>query len=381
MNIGSLHTLYGRRAGAELQTERILLTLASLPDVHLTVFCNREAYDTLPEETATFTKIYRRPLDNQFRKAAWLEFSASQDIKDKGVEVFWIPSGSNSFPGPWRIPTVVSFLDLGEYFVKNKYDWVRTLYRKALCIPLSLRRATEFTALSQQTADDLNQLFKMRKPPHVILPGSSPRFLSLRQPDPAAVIRAETGQELERIIFYPARTDYLGKGFDLLLPAYQAWSATLDNPPPLILAGPAGMGHERLLQAIADLGLKNQVFWLNGQILSTQCIDALYQISEMVVIPSRYEGFGYPVTEAMEHGVPAICSDAGSLPEAAGDAALLFPSGDKAALLAAMKRIRLNPDLRARLLQNGQKRLKTINWQRNATQMLKVFIQARIEYV
>jgi len=369
VRIGSVHTLYGRRAGAELLAEKTILGIVeNYPDMTFIVYCNREALAVIPD-VPRVEKRYVPLLNNQFTKILWLQFNSSYAINNDCVDVFWIPSGCNSFPGRWKIPSVVTFLDFGEYHVKQKYDFKRILYRKLLCIPASIKRGSAFVSISISTARDLQRLFSKKS--QVIYPGASPRPSSQFISDPSEIVLSETGFDYNRLILVPGRTDFYGKGLDVLLQAYQKLMLHSETHPPLVLVGPAGEQHELLLLEIQKLGLDNKVRWLGR--VSDKCLDALYQLSSFVVFPSRFEGFGFPLLEAMQHSKPIICSDAGSLPEIAGSAALVFHSGDSSALAENMERMVCELGLAEKLISSGLKRVEAFNWQQTYSKMYQLF--------
>lgn len=371
MKIGTIYTLYGRRAGAELFFERTIVGLARTLKAETYVFCNSQAYETLKNESLPFLiPVKINHLNSQVKKAFWLEFLSKNTIKTYGIDVFWIPSGTNHFPGNWRVPNVVTFLDLGEYHVKRKYDLKRTIYRKLICVPRSLRRATVLTSISGATDGDLQNLFSRSS--KVIYPGISPRE-SRQGPsqEPIDVIFNETGVTLTDFIFTPGRTDYEGKGLDILLAAYKKFTSQAPNAPSLVLVGPEGEGHHRFIDKIKELGLSDRVFWLGR--VSDECVDALYASCCFVVISSKFEGFGFPVLEAMQNHVPVICSDAGSLPEVVGDAALIFESGSIEQLYQRMFFLFNSEHERDRLRNLGTERVKIFSWERTFVEMAHIF--------
>lgn len=103
---------------------------------------------------------------------------------------------------------------------------------------------------------------------------------------------------------------------------------------------------------------------------------ALYRRTTALVFPSRYEGFGLPVSEAMMAGAPVICASASSLPEVGGDAALYFPWNDAEALAAQMTRLLHEPGLRERLAEMGPHQAAKFSWERCARETLAVFDEA-----
>jgi glycosyltransferase involved in cell wall biosynthesis len=102
----------------------------------------------------------------------------------------------------------------------------------------------------------------------------------------------------------------------------------------------------------------------------------LYGRASVFAFPSRAEGFGLPVLEAMAFGVPVVCARAASLPEVAGDAALLFTPGDTIALADAVSRVLASADLRERLVVGGRERAAGFSWKRTAAMTVAVYGQA-----
>jgi glycosyltransferase involved in cell wall biosynthesis len=94
------------------------------------------------------------------------------------------------------------------------------------------------------------------------------------------------------------------------------------------------------------------------------------------VFPSFYEGFGLPVLEAMARGVPVACSDRASLPEVAGDAAILFDPADPGAMAAALERLLTDPVEAERLRAAGRARAARFTWERTAGLTLAAYERA-----
>jgi glycosyltransferase involved in cell wall biosynthesis len=99
-------------------------------------------------------------------------------------------------------------------------------------------------------------------------------------------------------------------------------------------------------------------------------------LAACVVFPSLYEGFGLPVLEAMIRGVPVACSDRSSLPEVAGDAALLFDPEDVPGIASAMERLVADSELADRLVRAGRARAAEFSWERTASQTLASYRRA-----
>ena len=98
----------------------------------------------------------------------------------------------------------------------------------------------------------------------------------------------------------------------------------------------------------------------------------VYRDAEAFVLPSIYEGFGFPLLEAMAHGVPAIAADSSSLPEIGGDAALYFEPNDARELETQLRRVLTDAELRASLAERGRARAAEFSWTRAAAETLDV---------
>jgi len=103
---------------------------------------------------------------------------------------------------------------------------------------------------------------------------------------------------------------------------------------------------------------------------------SVYRDAEAFVLPSIYEGFGFPLLEAMAHGVPSIASQTSSLPEIGGDAALYFDPTDSHELEAQLRRVLTDDALRATLAERGRARAAEFSWQRAGEQTLDVLRRA-----
>jgi glycosyltransferase involved in cell wall biosynthesis len=140
--------------------------------------------------------------------------------------------------------------------------------------------------------------------------------------------------------------------------------AALRSRPVLILAG-YPTPHERELRLRARaLGVADDVRWPGW--LTPPELEGLWRLTSAFVFPSLYEGFGLPVLEAMARGVPVACSNASSLPEVAGDAALMFDPRDPRSIATALERLLLGgPEIEA-LKAAGVARAALFTWQRTA---------------
>jgi len=149
---------------------------------------------------------------------------------------------------------------------------------------------------------------------------------------------------------YPANF-WPHKNHRRLLEAYREYRKTRPHPLDLVLTGEPGVGVSGIVEA-----LRNEPGIHVTGFLERTALQALMVRARALVFPSLYEGFGMPLVEAMAAGIPITCSDAGSLPEVAGQAALLFDGSDTGAIASALTRIADDTRLRAELVAAGKAR-------------------------
>jgi len=161
------------------------------------------------------------------------------------------------------------------------------------------------------------------------------------------------------------------KNYPLLLQAYAALVQEYPDAFPLAIAGGQGWRTEYLQAMISSLGLDERVHLL-GYVTDAE-LQWLYANCFAFVYPSLFEGFGLPVLEAMSMGAAVITSDATSLPEVAGDAALLVDPTSVADLAAAMKRLQEDKTLWSELRKAAIERASRFSWQKTAQTVRAIY--------
>jgi glycosyltransferase involved in cell wall biosynthesis len=235
------------------------------------------------------------------------------------------------------VPDVMSFRD-------------RLLFRTQ--VPRSVRRADRVLTGSERTKRDLIERYQVPEEKIVVTPyGVDPTF----SPDGP---RGEGDYALFVGAIQP-RKDPIG--------AIEAL-AMLDSNLRLVLAGPEKRDGEQVREAVRRLGLDGRVD-LVGHVEREE-LAALYRGAACLVFPSRYEGFGLPVLEAMASGTPVVAARGGAVPEVAGTAAVLVEPGDPVELAGGIERALAD---RERLVAAGLDRVQRFSWTETARQTLEVY--------
>ena len=164
------------------------------------------------------------------------------------------------------------------------------------------------------------------------------------------------------------------KNLSMLLDAYLAVRSRSGRQDlRLVIVGKKGWLYQEFFRRLTELGLDDGAAGGVSRVRGGRGSAALYAGAACFVFPSIYEGFGLPVLEAMASGTPVVCSSASSLPEVAGDAALMVNPDDTGAFATAVERVLADGDLRGELRARGLRRAAQFTWERTARQTVEVY--------
>jgi len=140
---------------------------------------------------------------------------------------------------------------------------------------------------------------------------------------------------------------------------------------PLVLAGSAGWDNGETERTARDLGVGSSIVRTNY--VTDEDAASLLAGAALLVYPSLYEGFGLPILEAMACGTPVVASNTSSIPEVAGNAAILVPPTDEGEILAAVRSVLKDQDRQEDMRRRGLARAATFSWERTARETLAVY--------
>jgi glycosyltransferase involved in cell wall biosynthesis len=259
-----------------------------------------------------------------------------------------------------HVPQVVVIQDLSPLFYARTFpDHVSRSRTRLLTglLRVAARRAAQIIVPSKFSRDEV--IYHLKAPSSAIrvVPYAVPSVLGDRSSEFVAQVRASFGLSGPFVLCVAFKQKH--KNLDGLV---NAWTGLAQrNRFRLVLVGRPANGYEDLVAAIRAHSLEQSVL-LVDDFLSDAQLAALYQAAHAFVMPSLYEGFGFPVLEALRHGVPTACSNAASLPEVAGDGALLFDPWDAASMTDALSRVLDDETLRQQLARAGRRRATEFGW-------------------
>lgn len=331
-----LSALVKPRAGIRIYVEQLLAALRAHRDLRLLGYLPS---GTPPEgvETRVGRGLTRRiPL-------LWFQFEGMRAILADEPDVFW--TGLYTVPRSIvsRVPVVVTVHDV-MWKIMPETMRLRTRLASVARARFAIENADRIVAVSRATADDVLRHYRV-DPAKVrvihsgvnpayrpVQPGDAPRRYGLGDRYAIFVGTVEPRKNLERVL--------------------KTWNVPID----LAIVGAKGWKTSRLYRSGAKfLGY-----------VPDEDLCRLYSGAEFFVFPSLYEGFGLPVLEAMACGCPVLTSNVSSLPEVAGDAALLVDPRDDRAMGRAFERLSEDRALRDRLRAAGLERAGGFSWKRTA---------------
>ncbi len=269
---------------------------------------------------------------------------------------------------PYRpgVPTVLSVNDLIP-LTRPAESSLRARLFFALSLSLALRTARAVTTLSEHTRRDL--LARFAYPPErvTVIPLAAEE--QFRPQDQRTILSLREKYSLpQRFVLYVGSN----KPHKNLPGLVQAWSQ-VHTDALLVIAGAWDSRYPQARIEAVQRQQETRIRWL-GPVPEAD-LPALYAAATGFVFPSLYEGFGLPPLEALACGTPVVCSNAASLPEVVGDAALLCDARTPAALAEALQRLLDDGALRASLRERGLEQARRFSWTRTAGLTLDLYRQ------
>jgi glycosyltransferase involved in cell wall biosynthesis len=347
----------GETGGMETYARELIPRLADRADLRLTALVSKEAAAVGgPWERAHVEVVPVRAR----RRIEWVrgeQQHVPRMAERAGADL--VHSLASTAPLHGRLPRVTTIHDLNYRIVPEAHFGVRALGMRVL-VPAAARRSRRLIVNAESTRRDL--VTHLRTPAHkidVVPLGVTPAPPVTPTPERDLRARLSLG---DRPVVLSTSAKRPHKNLPRLLHALAAIPP--ERRPMLVVPG-YPTPHEADLRALAaTAGLEEDVAWPAW--VSAEDLEGLYALAACLVFPSLYEGFGLPVLEAMARGVPVATSDRSSLPEVAGDAALLFDPTDVHAITAAVERLLTDGPERERLKAAGRARAAAFTWERTA---------------
>lgn len=314
---------------------------------------------------------------SKFLPIIYSQFLVTAAIVNEKVDVFHSPVCY--LPKSYKGSAVITLHELAifkepEWFSKGQWSDAKVI------IPRCLKQAKKIIVASESIKEDVIKMFKIKKDKiEVISHGVDERFFRRRKARDISRIKKKLGISGDYILYLgmlEPRKNILGiiKAFELLKKQGKG-REHLFKKYQLVLAGQEGEKIKSALNRIKQSKFKKDII-LPGYI-DPNDIGPLYEGAKVFVFPSLYEGFGLPILEAMAKGVPVITGNGFSMPEVAGDAALLVNPKKVTEIFSAIAKILTNKKLAKELSKKGVKRARQFTWAKAIKKTLAVYKEAK----
>lgn len=337
----------GGVGGAEEHLCRHLVGLAEVlpPGLDITLF-------TLPRFRRAHPEIEFRtvvaPIGRGRRSVRIATESTWLAARSKGLDI--IHHAGGTVPAVAPVPSVVTVHDLQYLTYPATFSTVKLTYLR-LMVPRSVRRARVVCVPSTYVRSTVIDRLGVPATKVVVVPHGLPTSMVASLATPADELRARLALPGPVVVF-PAIT-YAHKNHVVLIEALARLARTHPDLR-LVLLGGRGPAEAELNTHIDRLGVRG--FVVRPGRVSDADRDGLYALASALAFPSRYEGFGAPVLEAMRFGCAVIAADTTALPEVVGDAGILLPPDEPDAWAAAIERLVVDDAERERLIAAGRVR-------------------------
>ena len=306
---------------------------------------------------------------------AWHQACLPGYCRRRGYDVLFLPAGNRRVSIHAPCPAVGTVHDFSNLHVKGKYDPARMFYQGHV-LPWMVRRLKKVITISESSKRDIVECAGVPETRVSVISLALDHGNYFPRHGVEAAERIRGRYHIDRpYILYISRIEHPGKNHVGLIRAFEKLKAAERIPHQLVLAG-SDWNRAEEVHRIAEASRWKSDIVFTGFVPQGDLPD-LYCASDVFVFPSLYEGFGLPVLEAMACGTPVACSNTSSMPEVAGDAALLFDPGDSEAIASALRNLLTDADLRADCIRKGIERSRLFNWSTTASKTLDVIRACR----
>jgi glycosyltransferase involved in cell wall biosynthesis len=262
-----------------------------------------------------------------------------------------------------RIRSVFTLHDLIFQFDPDSHKPLNIAFLKMM-MPRFLKAADAIIAVSECSQRDAMRLYGVPKNKiHVIYEGVDPKFTPITDAARLAAVRAKY-QLPDRFILHVGTIEPR-KNLPLL------FEVVAQSKQALVVAGKLGWLTDPILAKVKELGIEDRVHFTG--FVDDEDLPALISAADVLAMPSKYEGFGLPVLEAMACGTPVVSSNASSLPEVGGDAVLYAWPDDVRSWINLLDLVREDTELRSSLRAKGLRQATKFRWEEAARQTAEIY--------
>lgn len=366
MRIGIDALSIGNQGGTGMYAQKLIDSLASVdPCNHYVIFLNSGASIDLMGN-GNFHPVHVQGTQSSLRRILFEQTLLSRQAKRHRLDVLHFPATISSFFHN-RMKTVTTVHDLAYLHLPGSISWHKKPYY-SLMVPRSIKKSSLLMTDAAGVKEEIHRLFKRPlEQIEVVYPGVDEAFCPRSDEGLLEPIRAKYRLPEHFLLF--VGTMEPRKNLPRLFLAFQRIQKKL--PHTLVMVGRKGWQCEDLFPLLKHLHLEERVLFLG--FVPEEDLPFIYNLAEVFIYPSLYEGFGLPLLEAMASGVPIITSNTPCMPEVVGDAALKVDPYHYEELTRAMETLLSSDSLREELRRKGLEKARNFSWGKTARATLALY--------
>lgn len=367
IGINLLYLIPGVSGGTETYARGIISELFNDDTVNsYTIFISEDSLESFTQYRNV--KIVTVPsfASNKIKRVFWEQCMFPFVLQKHGIEVLFSPGYVVPIFSSCR--HIVTVHDMLYRRYPETIPAVKRWYWK-IFVPLSLFRSKAVIAVSEFGRNEIAKYFPWSADKIAVTMEGVDRNSFFEGKQQPSMIRNKYSLPEKYVLCVATLSPH--KNIRLLFEITSFLKKNGEEKINIVLVGNKERAIAELSEAMEELGIKEQVRMLGY--LSQEDLCSVYSAASLFVLPSMYEGFGLPALEAMACGCPVACSNAGSLPEIAGDAAEYFGPNDSQGAAKVIKGIYFNEDKQNELRTRGFRNIERFTWNGSAHMTLKIF--------
>lgn len=358
------------RTGVGRYIRELVWALAHVDDENeYVLYANAQVPEgTFPSKGNFTVRLAQIPLLTAAARILWEQLCLPIALLQDQIDIVHFPDQSYPFL-PLPCPSAITVHDLVFNIYPRTYTWGKRFY-KNLAMKAAIDRADHIIVDSESTKRDVIQAYGISgERCSVIHCGLSEGFRPISDQSALDATRARFALPAKFILHVGTLAP--DKNLASLIDAFVLLRQGFAVQHELVSVGPTGWLFNSLFRQVEEYGIQDEVHFL-GYVGNDE-LARIYCLADILVFPSLYEGFGFPVLEAMACGTPVVTSNVSSLPEVAGEAALLVDPHHAPEIAEAIMTILKEEPVRNRLIARGFKRAQAFSWEQTAMRTLQVY--------
>jgi glycosyltransferase involved in cell wall biosynthesis len=305
----------------------------------------------------------------QSKTSFWEEINIPNKIKHNKIELYHVPQNGVGLPMEKKCKFVATLHDVIPYkmpeTVSERYLKIFSNY-----IPKIVPKCDGIITVSNFSKNDIMKTFDFPEDKIYVTHLASENIYRPLDKNISKYIAKRYYSITEDYILYVGgfspRKNILG-----LIESFNKFISSYKKPIKLVIAGAKGKSYDAYKERTDTLNMSDKVIFPG--FISMEHLPYIYNAAKLFVYPSFYEGFGLPPIEAMACGIPVITSNTTSLPEVAGDGALLVNPEDRDELCESMLKVLSDENQKNKLISSGIKRAAQLSWGKTAKDTISIY--------